>query len=270
MTKSIRLLGALIVFMLLAAGCAPAASTPAINQATAHVLTLYAVLTESAPQQNTTPTNPIQLASATPGFPTGTPTPTPTSLNPTDLPSVTPTSSLLPTPCYRAYFVKDVTIPDYYDKLAPGETFVKTWRLKNTGTCNWPANTLIVFLSGSQMDASDSEDIGGGVAVGDEVDISLTMKAPSTTGTYTGYYMLKIPNQGRFGIGDAGNQSFWVIIVISNSASKTPYPTKTLGTPQPTKTKTMTPTSTPTQTPTPDYTATYCAPNPPYPPPDGC
>jgi hypothetical protein len=251
MTKTIRFLGAAAAVAFLAAGCAPGVSTPAMNQATAHVLTLYAVLTESAPEVNSTPTNPILLATATLGFLTSTPTPTP-SVPPaaTDLPTVTPTASLLPTPCYRAYFVKDVTIPDYYDKLAPGETFVKTWRLKNTGSCDWPDGTLIVFLSGSQMDAPDSQDIGGAIDVGDEVDISLTMKAPDEKGTYTGYYMLKIPNGGRFGIGDAGNQSFWVIIVISSGASKTPSTTKTPSTPQPTKTPTRTPTMTPTTIPT--------------------
>jgi hypothetical protein len=223
-----------------------------MNQATAHILTLYAVLTDSAPGQNSTPTNPIVLPSDTPGIPTDTPTlaPTPTSAA-IDLPSVTPTSSLLPVPCYRAYFVKDVTIPDYYDKLSPGETFVKTWRLKNTGTCDWPADTQVVFLSGSQMNASSSQAIGAAVAVGEERDVSVTMKAPTTAGTYTGYWMLKIPNSGRFGIGDAGNQSFWVIIVVGANTA-TPSLTKTVGTPQPTKTRTITPsaTSTPTGSPT--------------------
>jgi hypothetical protein len=264
MMKTIRYLGAATALVLLAAGCAPTPSTPAINQATAHVLTLYAVLTNSAPQQNSTPTNPILLASATPVIPTLTPTPVPSfTSGATDLPSVTPTASLLPTPCYRAYFVKDVTIPDYYDKLAPGETFVKTWRLKNTGTCDWPEGTSIVFLSGSQMGAPDSKELDDAVAAGGEVDISLTMKAPTDAGTYTGYYMLKIPNGGRFGIGDAGNQSFWVIIVVSSSKTTTPSLTKTVGTPQPTKTKTMTPTPTITKTPTPNMTQTCEGPYPP-------
>jgi hypothetical protein len=273
MIKNIRYLGAAILLVLLAAACAPAPSTPAMNQATAHVMTLYAVLTNSAPQQNITPTNPIVLASATPGLPTITPTLAPSFTSAaTQLPSVTPAPSDLPTPCYRALFVKDVTIPDYFDDLAPGETFVKTWRLRNTGTCNWPEGTSIVFLSGSQMDAPSSQELDDAVAVGDEVDISLTMKAPTEAGTYTGYYMLKIANAGRFGIGDAGNQSFWVIIVVSTSKTKTPSITKTVGTPLPTKTKTMTPTATwtPTGSPTasPNYTQTYCKAA--YPVPEGC
>jgi hypothetical protein len=259
MIKNIRILGATILMGLAAAGCGEVKPSSGMNQATAHILTLYAVLTNSAPIQNTTPTNPIVLPSDTPGIPTDTPTPAPT--NTADLPSVTPTSSQVPVPCYRAAFIKDVTIPDYYDKLAPGETFVKTWRLKNTGTCDWPADTLAVFLSGAQMSAPSSQTIGAVVAVGEERDISVSMKAPTDPGTYTGYWMLKIPNAGRFGIGDNGDQSFWVIIVVGAKTS-TPSLTKTVGTPPPTKTPTMTPTATatPTGSPTPTPTMTPTCP----------
>jgi hypothetical protein len=252
MIKNIRILGIAILVLVMAAGCAPTSPSTGMNQATAHILTLYAVLTDSAPIQNTTPTNPIILATDTPGIPSATQTLAPTAT--TDLPSVTPTSSLLPTPCYRAYFVKDVTIPDE-SKMAAGETFVKTWRLQNNGTCNWPADTQVVFISGSQMGAPSSQSIGAAVAVGEERDVSLTMKAPAEAGTYKGYWMLKIPDGGRFGIGDAGNQSFWVIIVVGGK-SATPSVTKTVGTPPPTKTPTITPTLTPTPTGSPTLTPT--------------
>jgi hypothetical protein len=260
MIKHIRILGVLILILLMAAACAPTSPSSGMNQATAHIMTLYAVLTNSAPNLNTTPTNPIILASDTPGIPTSTPTPAPTATSAVPvLPSVTPTSSVLPTPCYRAYFVKDVTIPDD-TKMAAGETFVKTWRLENNGTCDWPADTQVVFLSGSQMGAPSAQSIGAAVDVGEERDISLTMKAPAEAGTYTGYWMLKIPNGGRFGIGEAGNESFWVIIVVSSSKSPTPSVTKTVGTPLPSKTPTVTPTTTPTPTgsptPLPTNTAT--------------
>jgi hypothetical protein len=255
MIKNVRILGVAILVLMMATGCAPTSPTSGMNQATAHILTLYAVLTNSAPIQNTTPTNPIILDTDTPGIPTDTATPAPTNTPAViDLPSVTPSPSLLPTPCYRAYFVKDVTIPDE-SKMAAGETFVKTWRLKNNGTCNWPADTQVVFISGSQMGAPSSQSIGAAVAVGEERDVSLTMKAPAEAGTYTGYWMLKIPSGGRFGIGDAGDQSFWVIIVVG-SKSPTPSVTKTVGTPPPTKTPTVTPSRTPTPTGSPTLTPT--------------
>jgi hypothetical protein len=252
MTKNIRIMGAMILVGFATAGCGAAKPSTQMNQATAHIQTLYAVLTNSAPNQNTTPTNPIVLPTATPGLPTLTPTLAPT--NTAALPSVTPTSSQLPVPCYRAEFIKDVTIPDY-TQMAPGETFVKTWRLENSGTCNWPTDTLVVFLSEKQMGAPSSQSIGAAVAVGEQRDISLTMVAPTEAGTYTGYWMLKIPNAGRFGLGDAGDKPFWVTIVVSGN-TKTPTLTNTVGTPPPTKTPTPTPSITPTPTASPTKSPT--------------
>jgi hypothetical protein len=212
-------------------------------------MTLYAVLTESAHNLNNP--SPTMSNTAVPVIPTSTPTSAATATSAvTILPSVTPTSSQLATPCYRAFFVKDITIPDY-TALNPGETFVKTWRLKNTGTCDWAADTSIGFFSGTQMGGPSSQSLGQIVAVGDQIDISLTLKAPTDPGTYTGYWMLRTPSGGRFGIGDAGDQSFWVLIVIK-SGTTTPTLSATAGTPA----NTRTPTATPSLTPLPTYTQT--------------
>jgi hypothetical protein len=254
MTKKIRILGASFLLVLASIGCAPTAPSSSMNQATARIMTLYAVLTNSVPHQNNTPTNPILLNTATPGIPTETLTLAPTS-TPFALPSVTPSMTELPIPCYRAHFVKDVTIPDEYNKLLPGETFVKRWRLQNNGSCNWPADTQIVFVTGDQMDAPDSQSIGETVAVGQEVDISLTMKAPTQAKAYKGYWILKAPNGTRFGVGASGNGNLWVSIVILGNTA-TPSPTKTVGTPPPTKTPTPTPTATSTPTGSPTMTPT--------------
>lgn len=254
MTKNILIAGAALILLILAAGCGQVTpSSP--NPATARAMTLYAVLTESAHNLNNP--SPTIFNTAVSIIPTGTPTSAATATSAvTILPSVTPTSSQLATPCYRAFFVKDVTIPDY-TALNPGETFVKTWRLKNTGTCDWAADTSIGFFSGTQMGGPSSQSLGLIVAVGDQIDISLTLKAPTDAGTYTGYWMLLTPSGGRFGIGDAGDQSFWVLITV-RSGTTTPTVTKTLGTVTatliPTMTKTPTITSTPTQTRTPSLT----------------
>jgi len=254
MTKNILIAGAALILLTLAAGCGQV--TPSgPNPATARAMTLYAVLTESAHNLNNP--SPTVANTAVPVIPTATPTPAATATSAvTILPSVTPTSSQLATPCYRAFFVKDVTIPDY-TALNPGDTFVKTWRLKNTGTCDWAADTSIGFFSGTQMGGLSSQSLGLIVAVGDQIDISLTLKAPTDPGTYTGYWMLLTPSGGRFGIGDAGDQSFWVLITVKNGTT-TPSVTNTLGTPTNTgiPTATRTPTATPSRTPLPTYTQT--------------
>jgi hypothetical protein len=277
MTKNIQLAGVVLILLILAAGCGQV--TPSgQNPATARAMTLYAVLTESAHNlNNPSPTLSAATNTAVSGIPTSTPTPAATATSAvTILPSVTPTSSKLATPCYRAFFVKDVTIPDY-TAMNPGETFVKTWRLRNNGSCDWAADTSIGFFSGTQMGGPSSQSLGQIVAVGDQIDISLTLKAPTDPGTYTGYWMLLTPSGGRFGLGDAGDQSFWVLITV-RSGTTTPSVTNTLGTPTNTgiPTATRTPTATPSLTPLPTYTQTqtqnaatqtYCTH---YPTADGC
>jgi hypothetical protein len=278
MIKNVRFLGAAVILLALMAGCGPTASSP--NPATARAATLFAVLTESSGKlNNPSPTAQSVVNTPIPLIPTATSiqgiTITPVA---TDLPSVTPVTpapSAVPTPCYRASFVKE-TIPDGYDKLAPGETFVKSWTLRNTGTCDWAADTDIVFFSGQQMGGPSTQEIGQVIHVGDEIELSVTLKAPTLPGDYTGYWMLRSPAGGRFGLGDAGNLSFWVEIIIKGGTTS-PTVTNTLGTPTNTKTPTLTrtatpiPTSTgtrtPSLTPTPNATMTCTWA---YPPQGGC
>ena len=128
--------------------------------------------------------------------------PTATLLPPTDtpvpLPSATlvapqPTNTLLVVPtstqdCDQAQFIKDVNIPDG-TKFTKNESFVKTWRLKNVGTCTWSGYSL-VFDTGDAMGGAASLPIGT-VAPGQEVDISVALKAPDTDGSYKGYWRIK-------------------------------------------------------------------------------
>jgi hypothetical protein len=253
MIKNVRLLGAAVFLLVLVAGCGPTNSPSGPNPATARAATLFAVLTESSRKlNNPSPTAQVVINTVIPVIPTSTTGPV-ASATPavTELPSVTQAPSVVPIPCFRAFFVKDVTIPDDYDKLAPGETFVKTWRLKNNGTCDWAANTDLVFYSGTQMGGPSAQEIGEVVHVGDEIDLSVTLKAPALAGTYTGYWMLRVSGGGRFGIGNAGGDAFWVEIVIKGGTI-TPSVTNTLGTP----TITKTPTSTKSPTPIPTWTGT--------------
>src|SRR5512140_3570859 len=82
-----------------------------------------------SPTQSPAPSTPTLAAAA------------PTILAPTTVPMTAQADSapaLTPTPAGactdKASFVEDVTIPDY-THLDPRETFTKTWRIKNVGTC---------------------------------------------------------------------------------------------------------------------------------------
>jgi len=138
--------------------------------------------------------------------------------------------------CDDARFVADVTVPD--DKeMDPGETFTKTWRLENAGTCEWTTDYSVSFVSGDKM-GGDTYEINENVAPGETHDISIDMKAPFEAGTYRGDWTIKNENGISFGA------TFYVQIVVSTSATPT-------GTATNTPTASVTPTSAPTPSSTP-------------------
>jgi len=98
--------------------------------------------------------------------------------------------------CLDASYVADVTIPDD-TQLDNEEEFEKTWRVRNAGTCAWPEDTVLAFSSGTQMGAPDSVEVGA-VEPGENVEVSVKMKAPAESGRYTGIWQMKTAD-GPFG-----------------------------------------------------------------------
>ena len=141
------------------------------------------------------------------------PTPmTPTLHPPTPILSPTNTPTVTPLPCNRAEFVTDVSIPDGSD-ISVFDTFTKTWRLRNAGTCTWTSDYRVVYDHGDQMLAPDSAPVtSGSVPPGGTVDVSVPMEAPGTPGTYKGYWRLRDAGGVLFGVGASGNVAFWVEI----------------------------------------------------------
>ena len=147
--------------------------------------------------------------------------PTQTPIPPTPIPTSTPvpaTNTPLPTATAVAYcdwvsFVKDVTVPDG-SNFAPGETFTKTWRLKNRGTCTWTPDYMLVFTSGAQMGGTTAVRLPGYVAPGQTIDVSVTLTAPDSSGKYVGYWMLRNSSGALFGFGEKANQAFYVDIKV--------------------------------------------------------
>lgn len=202
------------IFVLLVSACgAPAEPTLDVNQASTQAAeTVAAVLTQQAapattePPAEATATQPVAVlptASETSVPPTNTPTPS-------DTPAVTTTGE----PCVdKAEFVSDVTIPDNTAFLA-GESFVKTWRLKNIGTCTWTTSYALVFVSGDQMSAASPSSIPAEVKPDQEVDLSIQFKAPGTLGTYRSDWTLSNAAGVKIGLKDKPDATFWVQIVV--------------------------------------------------------
>ncbi len=165
--------------------------------------------------QEATPTANIE-AQATPPTPTlFPPTITPTTILPT--PTSIPPTATSKAYCDWASFVKDVTVPDG-SILLPGDTFVKTWRLKNQGTCTWTTDYALIFSSGNQMGGASAVKLPHSVAPGKTVDISVALTAPAHAGNYRGYWMLQNPAGKTFGFGDNANEAFYVDIQSVNNS----------------------------------------------------
>ncbi|MCQ3936384.1 MAG: hypothetical protein DPW18_04980 [Chloroflexi bacterium] len=183
---------ALLMLAAVLTGCAPATPvepTPDVNAIrTSAANTVVAEFTLTAAVS--TPTSQPPTETPTQAAP---PTETPTVALATNL-----TEVALGTPaaiCDDYSFdltTLDVTIPDG-TPMSPGQEFVKTWRIKNTGICTWDTNYKAIFSYSSppneDMDAQPIP-LAALVAPGQEVEVSVQFKAPTTPGEYTGYWQM--------------------------------------------------------------------------------
>jgi len=108
-----------------------------------------------------------------------------------------------------------VTYPDG-TPLSPNQSFNKTWRLKNTGTCTWSGYTL-AFVSGDRLSGPDSVSVPT-TAPGQTVDVGVPLMAPGSGGNYKGYWQLK-DNQG---VNVGGGGYVWVQISVPYSSPPPP------------------------------------------------
>lgn len=131
---------------------------------------------------------------------------------------VTPTPTLSPTPTQQACtdsgkFVRDVTVPDGTEFQAD-EPFVKTWRLRNAGTCTWTTEYKLAFSGGEAMGASEEIPLPFEVPPGGEANFSVNLTAPTTSGEYRSDWKIRNPNGVLFGLGDENDKPFWVEIEV--------------------------------------------------------
>jgi Ig-like domain-containing protein/HEAT repeat protein len=91
-----------------------------------------------------------------------------------------------------ASFVADVTIPDG-TAMNAGQNFVKTWRIRNSGSTTWSGYRL-EFVGGAQMGASPSVSVPT-TPPGATVDISVRMTAPAEVSIHRGRWRLLTPDR---------------------------------------------------------------------------
>jgi hypothetical protein len=111
-------------------------------------------------------------------------------------------------------YVADVTVPDDTE-FAPGTAFVKTWRIRNSGTCDWTAGFNLVFVSGDQMGGEATVAVPP-TAAGSTADLSVHLTAPSSPGTYRGNWRVQSDEGLAFG------SIVYVQIVVAGAATEEP------------------------------------------------
>jgi len=194
-TNFVVMLALLAVLILSACGGSDAEATPimSVDQIqTQAVVTYQAQLTKNAPLPTITP------------LPTETPATVVTVVSPT-------TSSVIATnttaagsggsaACYGLSYMSDVTIPDN-TKVNPGQSFTKTWKVLNSGTCAWESGFIFNVVGGDAI---------GGVAVtlnqrvepGRQYEFSVPMVVPTNkSGELKGTWRLSDANGNFFGDG---------------------------------------------------------------------
>ncbi len=91
----------------------------------------------------------------------------------------------------------DVNIPDN-TVMTPGQDFVKTWRVKNNGTCPWGAGYALTFTgTGTKMDGQFIA-FTEVIQPGQEVEVSVQFKAPTQAGNYVSTWTMTNPRGVTF------------------------------------------------------------------------
>lgn len=203
------------ILILTACGGSDADATPTLSPEdvqTQAVETFSAALTQTAiaapPTQTLFPT-----LTASPTF---APFATPTAGTPVSAPT-TSGGAGAPATCNGLTFVSDVNIPDN-TTMTPGQTFTKTWKVLNSGSCAWDAGFKFAFTTGNALGGSTIT-LPAAVASGAQYDISVPMTAPSTAGTYQSNWRMQTAG-GQF----FGNEVYVIIVVGGTGPTNTGVP----------------------------------------------
>ena len=180
-----------VIATLILAACAPA--TPIVP--TPDVLAVRTSAASTVVAEFT-----LTAAAFTPtSLPTETPTVAPTLELPTETPTTAyatdPTQIALGTPgelCDNFSFdpaTVDVTILDG-TQMTPGQDFVKTWKIKNTGICSWGDGYGLIYAGYADKMSGEPVPLATLVEIGQEVDVSVNFKAPTNIGEYTSAWQM--------------------------------------------------------------------------------
>lgn len=111
----------------------------------------------------------------------------------------TPMPATAPPPCENdLVFMQDITVPDGQHFLA-GQPIVKTWQVRNDGSCAWGRGYSLRLVDGIAMGAIDRQALPEAVP-GDVVEITIQFTAPQQPGTYRSAWKAHDQIEQPFGV----------------------------------------------------------------------
>ena len=102
-------------------------------------------------------------------------------------PTLTPNPNTLGSGCNNLALISDTTVPAG-TVFKPEEQFTKSWKVANTGTCDWVYRYHLVHISGDDVGGRDPVSLGKVIPPGKWTQLTITLRAPKAPGKYTSYW----------------------------------------------------------------------------------
>jgi hypothetical protein len=196
MKRKLSLIATLIAILLAGCGSAnppsgePTPDVAAVRTSAASTVVAQFTLTAAAftPTPRAVPTQTSATAEVTAGVTAGATT-TVTGQPQAQVTNAQGTSFAL---CDNLEFVVDVTVPDD-TTMSPGQDFLKTWRVKNAGSCPWGDGYELVYADYADDLDGQPQPLTQVVQPGQEVEVSIQFTAPDAIGEYLSAWQMSNP-----------------------------------------------------------------------------
>lgn len=107
--------------------------------------------------------------------------------------------------------MENVTIPER-SVVEPSQSLVKTWKVTNTGSVDWPEGTKLIFVRGDRSMSSEEEFPVPACKAGETVDISALVISQAINGRQTAVFRLADAERVPFG------PRFWCDFIVGHLA----------------------------------------------------
>lgn len=104
--------------------------------------------------------------------------------------------------------------------VTPGTVFTKIWRIRNIGSCTWPAGIRMVPVT-SNFRSDNTEVIERRVRPGQSIDIGVTLVTPNRSGNFSGRFLLRVDR--RVDVSNSTDDGTFNVRVVAESGAALIY-----------------------------------------------